>query len=453
MDGFRLDDGPGREPMIAWEGLRLGGIQAGPAAVTVASLDWDGPSGRYVLTPKGTSNVATATVKKEDAPPPANPMKLELGVFRVKRGAFTFVDRSIQPVAALSLDGIEGQIGKLSSDPAARASLELKARVDGVAALVATGTVNLLSQAAFTDLKITMGGMDLSPLSPYSAHYVGYGIEKGKLELELGYLIQDKRLQASNHIRMDQFTLGDAVDSPEAIHLPVKLGLALLRDRHGLIDLDVPVGGDLSQPDFKLSKVIWHAVLDVFTKLVTSPFALLGSVFGGGNTDLSLLAFEPGADAIPPQGQKVLETLEKGLFERPGLRLEMEGTADEALDGPALKRAQLEATLDRLKGQPGAPQERPALLRTAYLAVFPPPKEVKGVKPPPEPALADMEARLLGTLKVDAAALKLLARRRVQGVRDRLLQTGKVEEGRVFIVDGTERAKKEGGTKVYFELK
>jgi len=245
--------------------------------------------------------------------------------------------------------------------------------------------------------------------------------------------------------------------NPEALVLLGTIGgaeIAALSD--GMLEMDVPVRGDLAQPDFKLSKVIWHAVLNLFGKLVTSPFALLGKAFGGSDTDLSLVAFQPGADTLDPAGLKTLETLEKGLFERPGLRLEMEGTAGEAQDGPALKRAELEASLQRLKGQPLEPQERPKYLKAAFLAAFPPPKETKdtkAVKAAPEPALADMEARLLERVQVDAAAFKLLARRRVQAARDLLLKSGKVEEGRVFIVDGGERAKKEGGPKVYFELK
>ncbi len=384
-------------------------------------------------------------------------MKAEIGAFRFKGGSFTFLDRSLQPVVALSLDHIDGQVGRLSSDPGSRASMELKALVDGAAPFTARGTVNLLSQAAYSDLALVMGGMDLSPLSPYAGRYVGYAIEKGKLELDMKYLIQDRKLLAENRIRMDQFTLGGAVESPEAMHVPVKLGLALLRDRHGVIDLDVPVRGDLDAPDFKLGRVIWRAIVNVFAKIATSPFSLIGKAFGGGDADLSLLSFEPGADALDAQGTKVLETLEKGLYERPGLRLEMEGTSAEA-DVPALKRAELEASLARLKGQPLAPGEREKFLRAAYLLAFPPPKDAKDAKEGKDPKAApetpaDMEAKLLGRIQVDEAALRLLARRRVQAARDHVLASGKVAEDRVFIVDGGERARKEGGSRVYFELK
>ncbi|BDU73877.1 DUF748 domain-containing protein [Mesoterricola silvestris] len=447
VDGFKATAG---NADVAWDALRVAGIRAtsSPMALSTGAVDWERPAFRFVR----TAEPAPAPPAGKAAQAPAAPVKAEIGAFRFKGGSFTFLDRTLQPVVALSLDHVDGQVGRLSSDPGSRASMELKALVDGAAPLTAKGTVNLLSQAAYTDLTLVMGGMDLSPLGPYAGRYVGYGIEKGKLQLDLKYLVQDRKLEGENRIRMDQFTLGEAVDSPEAMHVPVKLGLALLRDRHGLIDLDVPVRGDLASPDFRLGRVIWRAIINVFAKIATSPFALIGKAFGGGDADLSLLAFAPGADAVDPQGAKVLETLEKGLFERPGLRLEMEGTASEG-DVPALKLAELEASLARLKGQPLAPGERPKFLRAAYLQAFPPPKDPKEAKAAPEPAAGDMEARLLARIDVDAAALRLLARRRVQGARDRLLASGRVPEDRVFIVDGGERARKEGGSRVYFQLK
>ena len=462
VDGFQASQGPARNATVGWKALKLAGIQSTskPMALAMASIDWEGPTARFLQQP--AAPVATApppaVPPPTAAPAPAGPaMKAEIGVFRMKGGAFTFVDRSIQPEAAMSLEAIEAQVGKLSTDPASRAQLELHAKVNGTAPFLAKGTVNLLSQAAYTDLLLTLGGMDLSPLTPYAGHFLGYPIEKGKLELDLRYLVQDRRLQAENRIRMDQLTLGEATNSPEAIHVPVKLGLALLRDRNGLIDLDVPVGGDLNQPDFKLSHVIWHAVLNVFAKIATSPFSLIGKAFGGGDADLSLVPFPPGSVAIEGSGLKVLATLAKGLYERPGLRLEMEGSVDEAQDGPALKRAELDQALARLKGAPVEAGERPRWVRAAYLQAFPPPakdpKAPKDAVPPPEPAPAEMEARLLDRVQLDPAALKLLARKRVQAAQERLLEGGKVEPERLFMVEGSDRAKKEPGSRVLFNLK
>jgi len=464
VDGFQATQGPARNAVVGWKGLKVAGIQATskPMALAIASIDWMAPTARFLEPPAPPQAATPAPAPAPAAPPAAAPgpgLKAEIGAFRIKGGAFNFLDRSIQPEATLSLDSIEVQVGRLSTDPAARAQLDLQAKVNGTAPFHAKGTVNLLSQAAYSDLVVTLGGMDLSPLTPYAGHFLGYPIEKGKVELDLRYLVQDRRLQAENKIRMDQLTLGESTNDPAAIHVPVKLGLALLRDRHGLIDLDVPVGGDLSQPDFKLSHVIWHAVLNVFAKIATSPFSMIGKAFGGGDADLSLVPFPPGSVAIEGSGLQVLATLAKGLYERPGLRLEMEGSVDEGQDGPALKRAELEESLSRLKGAPLEPAERPKWLRTAFLKAFPPPApDPKAPKPKeaaatPEPTPAEMEAKLLERVQLDPAALKLLARRRVQAAQERLLEGGKVEPERLFLVEGSERAKKEPGSRVLFNLK
>ncbi|HLO66781.1 MAG TPA: DUF748 domain-containing protein [Holophaga sp.] len=460
VDAFRAQDGPGREALAGWDALKITGIQVSTAPLTciLGGIDWEGPTGRYIMTPQGTSNVANARAAAPAAATPAKttPMKAEIGGFRIKRGAFTFLDRSIQPVAALSLDAIEVQVGRLTMDPGARANLELKARVDGHAPVSAKGTLNLLSQAKYTQVALRLDGMDLSPLSPYAGKHLGYGIEKGKLGVDMTYLVEDTKLQGENRIKADQFTLGGATDSPDAVKLPVKLGLALLRDRHGVIDLDVPVRGDLAEPDFRLGKVIWRAILNVFAKIATSPFSLIGKAFGGGDADLSVLAFAPGSDTIDPAGLKTVEVLRKGLFERPGLRLDMEGSAGEAEDLPALRRQELDAQLARLKGASVTADDRPRWIKAAWLQAFPPPREKEKdskAAPAPEPALPEMENQLLARVQVDAGSLKLLARRRVQAVRARLLEGGQVEEGRVFVAEGSERARKEGGPKVYFEMK
>jgi len=459
LNAFMLVDGGTREPLLAWKALRAGGIQVdqAPLTVKVATLDLEGPVGHVTrLAPGGTSLGAAYRPAPAGAAPPetgkATPdLKAELAAFRIRGGRLVYLDRSIQPVAALALEGVEGQVTGLSTVPGTRAEVSLQALVDGAAPLRIKGRVTLAALAAEGNLAVTVQGMDLTPMSPYAGRFVGYPIGKGKLALDLNFDVARRQLAGENRILMDQFTLGEATGSPDAVHLPVKLGLALLRDRHGLIDLDVPVRGDLDQPDFRLGRVIWHAVLNVFGKLVTSPFTALSHAFGGG-ADLSMVSFPPGAAELGPAGAKVAEGLEKALYERPGLSLEIEGAADDASDGPVLRREALERDLRARRGEGRplpTPAERADLVREAFLEAFPPAPKAKDVPPPP-PA-AEMEARLLAR-PLDPAALPLLARRRAQAVRDRLLQGGKVEEPRLFIVDGA-RARTEPGPRAFFALK
>ena len=463
LDAFALVARTTGEPILSWKGLKATGIQVDqePLSVKLAGLDWVGPDLRLTLDAQGGSNLAAAfqAAPAKEAPsaaPAPSALRANLGAFHLRGGRVVFLDRSIQPVATLALEALEGHVKDLSTDPQTRSDLALDARIDGAAPLQIRGQVNLLSGAAYTKVTLKAQGIDLTPLSPYAGRNVGYPIEKGKLDLDLGYLVEHRKLAGEDAIRMDQFTLGDATGSKEAVHLPVKLGLALLQDRHGLIELEVPVRGDLDQPDFKLSKVIWHAVLNVLGKIVTSPFTLLSNAFGGG-ADLSSMPFAPGSAVVGAAQAKVADALEKALTERPGLRLDIEGTALETADGPPLRQEALDAALLQRRGTATAPLnglERAELVRAAYLEAFPPVPDPKKPKETPAlPSPADMESRLLAKVPLDPAALRLLARQRGQAVRDRLLQGGKVEESRLFIVDSGAKAAAETSPRVIFALK
>lgn len=250
------------------------------------------------------------------------------------------------------------------------------------------------------------------------------------------------------------------MDSPDATRLPAKLGLAILRDRKGLIELEVPIDGSLDEPDIHYGKMVWKAILNVLGKIITSPFTLLSKMFGGGDADLSSLAFLPGASDITPPEQKKVDTLVKALVERPELRLEIEGTTD-AQDARVIKERGLEFLLKRTKWNarkikspttPGEevidPAEREQWLRAAFDIAFPPPKDAK-VEPAP---LAEVEQRMLDTITVDPNELRSLTDARNKAVLEALLKDGHVETGRIFVVQGSESARA-GGAKVYFSLK
>src|SRR5262249_40508724 len=204
------------------------------------------------------------------------------------------------------------------------------------------------------ELTISLGGMDLTAEGPYSRKYVGYGLSKGKLSLDLKYKISQKLLEAENRVVVDQLTFGERVDSPDATSLPVMLAVALLKDRQGRIDIDLPIRGDLKDPDFKYGKAVLSVLLNLLTKIVASPFTLIGSLIPGGGDaeELQYLEFDPGVVAIAATELKKIEAITKGLEERPGLRLEVTGTADPVRDRNVLALEKLKAQL-RAKWQQG----------------------------------------------------------------------------------------------------
>ncbi|MFT3914650.1 MAG: DUF748 domain-containing protein [Anaeromyxobacteraceae bacterium] len=480
LEGLRLRHPAREEELVRLTALRVEGVDAestGRASVKAVRLVE--PRLRAIVFEDGTTGFAPAA--KPGEPPAVQPAAAQpaaatkaastkpgaapawrttLGVFQVLRGQLSYVDRSVKPPVLLALDDVEGKVTNLSSDPKVRSTVDLKARV-GAAPLAITGTVNPLQAEAYTDVAVRSKGIELTPLSPYAGRHLGYLLEKGKLDLDLAYKVQARALQAGNVVKVDQLTLGEKTDSPDATSAPVKLGLALLRDKDGVILLDLPIDGNLDDPEFRYGKVVWRAVLNVLVKVATSPFSALASLVGGDKEDISLVEFPAGAAKLDEAGLKRVQLLAGALAQRPALSLDLEGTADPAADGTALRRAELDRTFRvqeaKARGvSPEAvtftPEQRAALVEKAWRAAFPPAPPAAGQAAAKAPTPAEMEAQLLGRVATPPEALKALAVERTQVVRDALLAAG-LDPARLFTVEGGERAQKEPGPRAYFTVK
>lgn len=466
LDGFEAADGAKGEPFLSYRRLTLSGLEVhtSPDSVAIRSVDLLEPSPRLVVDQDGSTNVGRA-LKFEPAsgtkpplsavgaalpPDQGRPLRLTIQRTRMARGRLSFIDRSVQPNAALLITGMEGSATSLSTEPDSQSVVDFKGLAGGVAPMRLQGRAMPLRKDQDTDVTITIKASELTDFSPYAGKFLGYTIRKGKLDLDAHVLIKQRELKAQLNTRMDQFYLGDKVASPDAVKLPMKLALAILRDRRGVIDLDLPISGNLDDPNLHYGRIILHAVLNVMTKVAASPFTLLAKLGGTPDRDLSYVAFPAGSAVPDPLAATKVQALAKALEERPELSLEAEGSADPQADGAALKQERLEQTLLRLKpAAPGGsltPEERGRCLRLAFVRAFP------AVAPTPQPPPAEMEQRLLGTFAVSADDLRELAAARAKALIG-LLVEGKVDPGRLFAVSGGERAAKEGGSRVYFGLK
>jgi hypothetical protein len=335
----------------------------------------------------------------------------------------------------------------LSSKQVARAEVDLSGKIDKVAPLKIAGTINPLSESAFTDLTMKFDNVDLTIATPYSGKYAGYPIRKGKLFLDLVYKVSQKQLEAENKVAVDQLTFGEKTDSPDATSLPVPLAVALLKDRQGRIDIDLPIRGDLNDPDFKYGKAVWATLGNLLTKMVASPFSLMGKLVpgGGDGEDLQYLTFEPGSAAIAPSELKKIDALMKGLEERPGLRLEITGTADPTRDRQAMALQKLHELLrNRWRQENGSsaeadlPVSAEGRLITQLFDQLPR-QQASESKPPDAasqpPTMEEMRRQLAESIRVDDDALRALARTRAEQVQTLLIGDGKLPEERVFLTD------------------
>ena len=320
--------------------------------------------------------------------------------------------------------------------------MKLDGKVDKYAPVDIGGEVNLLSAAVFTDLSMNFRNMELTTFNPYSGKFAGYNISKGKLSTELKYLVQDRKLDASHHIVIDNLEFGDKTDSKDAAPIPLKLAVALLKDRQGIIDLNLPVSGTLDDPKFRLGPIIWKAVLNLLTKVVTAPFAALGALIGGGE-EMQFVDFDAGKAELPVTQTEKLNKLAKALVERPQLKLSVPLTVVTRQDSEAIARAALNEKLPpNTSAEPpkddAAKRQRIAVLEKVY-------KEVAKSAPayPPETQTEkgiDLDARLnfldqslLDRFKPDDAALTALAQQRARSVQDTLLANTELSPERVFI--------------------
>ena len=402
-------------------------------------------------TPSGTH---TAQAVVPGTPKPASDMPpIKIGKLLLRGGQVRFTDNFIKPNYTANLMRFGGAVSGLSSDPNSRANVDLKGLVNS-APLTIAGDINPLKGDLALDIKAEVRGMELAPLSPYSGRYIGYGIAKGKLSFDVAYKIEDRTLTAQNRLILDQLTLGDKIESPTATNLPVRFALSLLSDRNGVIDINLPVGGSLDDPQFSIGGLIVKVIVNVITKAVTAPFSLIGSLFGGGE-ELSHLEFDAGRARIPEKGEEKLKLVAKMLEDRPALKLEITARVDPETDREGLKRASIDRKVRALKlknmvgkGQSGdantvtvSPQEYPALLKRVYKdEKFKKPRNVVGLQkdiPVPE-----MEALMIENAEISDDDLTVLGNRRAQNVKDWLLEQGKVEDARVFIL-----ATKRGGEK------
>lgn len=364
---------------------------------------------------------------------------ISIGPVGLINGKVFFSDRFVKPNYSANLSELTGKLSAFSSvAPQGQpqlADLELRGRAEGTASLEILGKVNPLATPLALDIKGIVRDLELPPLSPYSIKYAGHGIERGKLSVDVAYLVlPNGQLTASNKVVLNQLTFGDKVEGAPA-SLPVKLAVALLADRNGVIDINLPISGSLNDPQFKLGPIIFKVIVNLVVKAITAPFSLLASAFGGGGDELSTVAFAPGSAALLPQAREGLDKVAKALNDRPALKMTVVGTASLEAERDAYKQERLRALLvaekrrSMLAGNASAAEagatltiseaEAPALLKEVYKrADITKPRNLAGVAQDIPPA--EMEALLLANIDVTEDAIRELAVQRGVAVKDYL---------------------------------
>ena len=483
--GFKAIDRNTSEEFLKFGLFAIEGIDAGfnPTYVAINRISLSDFFTRFVINPDGSLNVQKLVIAQESqasssqsAPVPASnqnapapPIKMKIDSINFEKGHINFIDKQINPNYSTDLVDINGKISGLLSEESSVADINLSAKLDRYAPLVISGKINPLAKDLFVDMKIDFKNMDLSPLSPFSGKFVGYNIEKGTLGFDLAYSINKKKLDAQHRVLVDQFTFGGKVESPDATKLPVRFAVALLKDRRGQIKLDLPVSGYIDDPEFKLGKIIIKVLINFIVKVTTSPFAALGGLVGDSE-QLSYIEFESGSFVITEQNIKKVDALITALYDKPALKLDIEGYVDPKEDEEGLrqylfnKKLKAQKLQDMIKkGQPAIPVDEVKIepaeyeeyLWKAYKREEFQKETILGiVKKLPAP---EMEKLILTHIVITENDLNQLASQRAKIIKDYILKSGKVETDRIFVVQPKSLApeKKENvkNSRVDFKLK
>ena len=380
--GFAIDDlaiteEETEEAFLGWKKLSSESLQVrlGPNHLRMNELVALNPFGKVIIfedksinlqrvlrsQPVGKSSVEGATRPLPESRPADQPVAFPLAIerLRIVGANAEFADLSLTPQFGTRMHDLGGVITGLSTDPATTAQVELDGKVDDYGSARVRGAIQPFRATEFTDLTLTFRNLEMTKLTPYSGKFAGRRIDSGKLSVDLEYKIKDRQLAGENKFIVDKLKLGERVDSPDAMSLPLDLAIALLQDSNGIIDLDLPVSGSLDDPQFSYGKIIWKAIVNVLTKLVTAPFRALGSLLGISSEKLESIGFDPGSSALLPPEQEKLKAIADALAKRPVLTLTLQPGYDPTADRRALQEQVMRREAVKVAGIKLAPDEAP----------------------------------------------------------------------------------------------
>ncbi|MFI8480906.1 DUF748 domain-containing protein [Pseudomonas sp. NPDC078700] len=334
---------------VRWKTLDLSGVnyQHGDS-LSIDKVSLDNPYARFLINEDLTTNVSELMIPQPADPtakaePAGKPLGIHIGEINIADGSANFADFSLTPNFATAIQQLNGQIGTIDSRAPKPAKINIAGKVDKYAPVSIKGSLNPFDPLASLDIATQFKRVELTTLTPYSGKFAGYRIRKGRLNLDLHYKITNGKLNAENSVVVEQLQLGEKVDSPSAVDLPIKLAVALLKDSDGKISLTLPVQGDLNNPQFSVMPIVWQTLRNLVVRAATAPFKFIGSLVSGGNdVDLSNVQFAAGSSELDKSAQSSLDTLIKALGERPALRLEVEGMSAQTADGPLLAQQRLQ---------------------------------------------------------------------------------------------------------------
>ncbi len=450
---------------VKWQQLNLDAVSYRHGdALSIGKVSLKQPYARFMINEDRTTNIddllipqpATAQAQATNKPAAnsAKPLGIRIGAIDINDGSANFADFSLTPNFATAIQQLNGQIGTIDNRQPKPAKVDIKGKVDRYAPVTIKGALNPFDPMASLDIATSFKRVELTTLTPYSGKFAGFRIRKGRLNIDLHYIITQGRLKAENKVVVEQLQLGEKVDSPDAVDLPIRLAVALLKDTEGKISIELPVTGDLNDPQFSVMPIVWQTLRNLVLRAAQAPFKFIGGLISGGDAqDLGSVAFAAGSSDLAPDAQSALDKLAAALKERPALRLEIEGTSAQSSDGPLIAQQRLEreyqSTYYRILQRRG--DKVPAQASDLKVPDGDKPAMLEGIyrtrlkqQPPAEWEQLDREQRttqlrdaVLKSWAESALLLRQLGQARASSIKDYLVDKAKLEDDRVYFIDAS----------------
>ncbi|QZI71611.1 DUF748 domain-containing protein [Pseudomonas protegens] len=448
---------------VKWKQVVVEGLnyQHGDS-LTISQVNLMQPYARFIINDDRTTNIddllipqpAGGSSKSSGKPAPSSskPLGIHIGKIAINEGSANFADLSLTPNFATAVQQLNGHIGTIDSRQAKPAEVDVKGKVDRYAPVTIKGSVNPFDPMAALDIATSFKRVELTTLTPYSGKFAGFRIRKGRLNLDLHYMITKGQLKAENKLVVEQLQLGEKVDSPDAVDLPIRLAVALLKDTDGKISIELPISGDLNNPQFSVMPIVWQTLRNLVLRAAQAPFKFIGGlVTGGDSEDLSSVSFAPGSSELSKESESALTTLAKALKERPTLRLEIEGTSAQSSDGPLIAEQRLEREYqynyykilqrrgDKVPAQASLLQvpegEKAPLLEGIYRTRLKQQPPTEWTQLSRDERSAKLREGLIKFWSGSDVLLRQLGQERASSIKDFLVDKGQLADDRVYFID------------------
>ncbi|WP_137822642.1 DUF748 domain-containing protein [Pseudomonas sp. D(2018)] len=448
---------------VRWQQLLVDGLnyQHGDS-LNIDKVSLNQPYARFIINEDLTTNASDLVIKQPaeagvqaTAPakpePAGKPLGIRIGGIDIKDGSANFADFSLTPNFATAIQQLNGEIGTLDNRNPKPAKVTVNGKVDRYAPVTIKGSLNPFDPLDSLDIATSFKRVELTTLTPYSGKFAGYRIRKGRLNLDLHYQIERGQLKAENHLVLEQLQLGEQVSSPDAVDLPVRLAVALLKDTEGKIDISLPVAGNLNDPQFSVAPIVWQTLRNLVLRAVQAPFNFVAGLVGGSSEDLGQVPFPAGSSELDAEAQKSLDTLADALKKRPTLRLEVEGASAKTADGPLLAEQRLnrefQSTYYKIAQRRGdkvpaeasqievPDDEKAPMLEGIYRTRLKqqPPAEWKDLDS--DQRAAKLREAVLVSWAQSDLLLRQLGQARAASIKDYLVDRGGLADDRIFLLD------------------